>query len=244
MSYDYSPAHRAVEIVSIIVFAILEVLLIVQVVRGVQEVSSDDPVVGWWLVPTFLLAAWLTADFVSGCVHFLADRFGSEETPLVGANLVRPFREHHVDPRAITRHDFIETNGNNCFVCVPTQFGVYWFTPTAAVWGVWILGFTAVFMVTILMTNQFHKWAHLEDPPKGLVGWLQRYRLILSPGHHDIHHTPPFTNYYCITTGWLNPVLARLHFFPLMESLLIWLGLPHIDQQQPQPAAPEHATSS
>ena len=74
-----------------------------------------------------------------------------------------------------------------------------------------------MFTFLILLTNQFHKWSHLEDPP-AWVALLQRTRLILSPVQHEVHHTPPFDRYYCITTGWMNPPLDWIGFFPTCFS--------------------------
>jgi len=49
---------------------------------------------------------------------------------------------------------------------------------------------------------------------------MQRAGLILSPEHHAIHHAAPQDKYYCITVGWMNPVLERLRFFRILEAII------------------------
>lgn len=186
----------------------------------IHAYSIEETERGHWLLSTVvgaLLVGYLVADLASGLVHWGFDRFGTVETPLLGQNFVKPFRHHHVDPKDITRHDFIETNGNNClatviplalFCLLPLDFehaGVLFFVS--------MITFAAVFTFA---TNQFHKWSHEDDPP-AVVTWLQDKHLILPRDHHQIHHTFPYESHYCITTGWMNGILNKIHFWSTME---------------------------
>jgi hypothetical protein len=83
--------------------------------------------------------------------------------------------------------------------------------------------FSLLLCLCVFLTNQLHKWAHMEETPV-FVAWLQERGLNLSQEHHqehhDIHHESPYDTYYCITVGVWNPLLDRLRFFERTERLL------------------------
>lgn len=206
----YSRGVRRFEIASIVAYCCSMAWL----ASRLAALADDYP----WLMASAFMSGFVLADFVSGIVHWLADTWGSPDLPIVGQALIRPFREHHVDQKEITRHDFIETNGNNCFVSiVPAVCGAL--VPLSGACNVFIA--TAVFSVTlwVLFTNQFHKWAHLDDPPRW-ISVLQRLNLVLPRDHHAIHHSAPYAKYYCITVGWLNEPLHRVRFFQTLEWII------------------------
>lgn len=179
-----------------------------------------------WLVLFAIPLAIVTGDFVSGMVHWFADTYFSEDTPIIGSSLVKPFRLHHIYPKDICTHDLVTIIGNVCILAVPVLtlcLGLLWLAPESG-WVAFKVVCIALMAATTVATNQFHKWAH-EDEPSVLARWLQRSRLVLGPTHHQVHHTPPFNLHYCITNGWLNPLLNRIKFFRSLEAILSYVGI-------------------
>lgn len=181
------------------------------------------------LLPLGLLAS----DFTSGLFHWFFDNYGSPQTPVFGQT-IELFRVHHDLPEDICKSNFTLTVGHVCVWSVPMVLShlmvFFWMRPSA-LFCAWTVFFTTSHFF-LIMTNQFHKWAHLPQKPEWLL-WLQKYKLVLNAPHHQIHHTPPFDTYYCITTGWMNPLLYKIRFFPRMEALLARLGLPKADLSKP-----------
>jgi ubiquitin-conjugating enzyme E2 variant len=163
-----------------------------------------------------LVAGYVIADFFSGLVHWLADRYFDPKTPVLGPALIAPFREHHADALAMTRHDFFEISGNNSLVTIPLALAILSF-PTPTGFPLRVLTASAFGLgLSIIATNHFHCWAHVAHPPP-LARRLQNWGLILSPDRHARHHQGDHDNSYCVTSGWLNPVLDRFHVFARLE---------------------------
>jgi ubiquitin-conjugating enzyme E2 variant len=211
LARGYSAGIRRLEIASIAAFGVLSAMAVWRLWAHIPH--------NIWLVLLAVCTAFIGADFISGLVHWAGDTWCSPTTPVIGPALVRPFREHHVDQEAITRHDFVETNGNNCLVSLP-GVAASLLVPLDRGWpGIFLAVFLVALVFWVLMTNQFHKWAHLRSPPP-VIAWLQRLHLILPPAHHAVHHAAPFNKYYCITAGWLNWPLTAIRFFPALERII------------------------
>jgi len=190
---------------------------------ALQLVSRFDPrdFVG---IVSAIVFGILVADFMSGVVHWTADTWGSVRLPVIGKAFIRPFREHHVDPTAMTRHDFLETNGDNFLLVLPFAvcFVYKGFTHDALTLAEtyrWHL-FVFALGIFVLLTNQIHKWSHTYFGLPKWVEFLQKYHIILPRKHHRIHHVAPHETYFCITTGWCNYPLERIGFFQKLEWVI------------------------
>jgi len=156
----------------------------------------------------YVALAWLTADLVTGFVHWLEDRYGNPAWPVIGKHVIAPNIRHHADPRAFLAGNFFERNWTAAapalifaagFACV----GWYWFALVA--------GFSS-------LANEVHAWSH-QKCSRGIRG-LQLLGVLCPQEDHARHHTRPFDCYYCVMTGYLNPVLSFIRFWPSLEMLL------------------------
>ena len=187
-------------------------LLVVHAVR-----ISRFPSFEWWLVPVGLVGA-VSADFVSGVVHWAADTWGRETLPVIGRRLLRPFRVHHVNPDDFLRRGFLDVNGDVATIVAVFLLSAFAIS-TGTAWGRMAEVFMTAFCLVGLPTNQVHQWAHFHEVPR-VVDLLQRSGLILGRTAHARHHVSPFARNFCIATGWCNRPLTNLGLFPRLERLV------------------------
>ena len=178
-------------------------------------------------LPSFIIS-WIGGDIVTGLVHWFCDTYGTVNTPIIGHSLIRNFRSHHTYPKDLCISPFIYTVGHVEIVSLITlQQLIYLMTkfPHSIILSTFTFTYTVITFLT-LMTNQFHKWAHLEtEKVPGYVKILQKNKVILDPEHHQTHHSRPFNSNYCITHGLANPFLEKIKFFRTVEKILLRFGL-------------------
>jgi plasmanylethanolamine desaturase len=197
----------------------------------IVRLAGAGGIVSPWTLAAVVLGA-LCADFVSGMVHWGADTWFHESMPVLGRRLLHPFRVHHVNPDDFLRRGLLTVNGDVAILSLPILLSVF-VLPLGEPWGRLSATFLIAMAIVALPTNQVHQWAHMPAPPRW-VAWLQRRRIILSRADHLRHHRPPYAQYYCIATGWLNRPLARIGFFRRAERVVTALtGLqPREDDEQ------------
>jgi hypothetical protein len=198
----------------------------------------------------FVLAAlplgYLLADFGTGLAHWFCDTFFEENTFLIGPMLIRSFRDHHRDQLSITRHAFLELNGNNCCAVFPVAASLLLVDPSKG--SGWLFAYSTLlsFCLGTVATNQLHRWAH-EPNPNAFARFLQRLRLVLTPEHHAVHHAPPHRAHYCVTNGWANVVLEKVNFWRIAERALVAVGVPKSrgeeEHVEAQAAVPQDAVA-
>ena len=213
LAAGYTRAQHLTNIGGLLVFGTLSVYC---AYRIVATASAEDT--GWLALATLL--GIIVADVLTGIVHWACDSWGKPDSWVFGKVFIRSFREHHVDEKAITRHPFVQTNGEQTLAGFPMLLLLLYFgADLSELWSrfCFCLFFHVIFWA--IAANQFHKWAHQDDAP-ALANWLMRARLIIGRERHKVHHTAPYTTYYCMVTGWMNEPLHRIRFFRALEHIV------------------------
>jgi len=213
LEQGYHVSHRVYETCGMIATTTTAIWLL-------SRLASSHGVSAWW-IPLAMALGMCGADLVSGLVHWGFDTWGSVDTPVLGKLAIRTFRQHHIDPKAMLRHDFVETNGHNFALALTLTAGGLCVVPSHdASPGALFVGLGMLFVpFFVAVTSQIHKWAHMDEPPRW-VRPLQRARLLVSPAHHQKHHDAPHDSHYCITVGWLDGLLLHTRSFRGVEAVI------------------------
>jgi len=217
LASGYTTTKRTVEITSVSVFVILLIVSIMRIMSSVYFVRN------FWVTLCAFVFSMCIADFFSGIAHWGADTWGSLDTPFIGKSIIRSFREHHLAPTAMCKHDVFETNGDNCMITLPFMLlAATMNVKQDSLYSLFVHNFLVLLCLWVALTNQIHKWSHTYKP-SSFVTFLQNYRIILSRREHAVHHRNPFDKYYCITNGWLNPLLASIDFWKRLEGVITFI---------------------
>lgn len=159
-----------------------------------------------------LLLGWLIADLATGFLHYLEDRIGGPDWPIVGKHIIAPNRLHHVAPMDFLKQGFIERNWTTWLAALPLM----------ALW-IWFFGIDAVLVsasLAGLMANEIHGFAHRRDAPR-IIRVMQQTGFLQSRKGHARHHRPPQNSDFCTVSDWLNPWLEYFGLWRALDRLFL-----------------------
>lgn len=160
------------------------------------------------LILLMCVQAWMIADLLSGIFHWLEDRYGNPDWPIIGKYVVQPNLLHHTRPAALCEGGYWNRNNTTIITSAIGAACFYW-SPMML-----------IAFAILSQANEVHSWAHQKC--NGVIRALQKIGVLQSPRHHSIHHRRPFDRYYCVMTNYLNPVLNLVGFWLLLESI-VWV---------------------
>ena len=167
-----------------------------------------------------IILAWLIAEIISGVIHFIEDSYCKPEwkeskntlKQFIYKNITAPNILHHQRPAAMLEGNFWQRNNTSIIPAWIIALCIYLLGPTY--WPIW-LGF-----ILMGFANELHGWSHQKCSKP--IQFLQSIGILQHPKHHKIHHTRPYSQRYCVMSGWVNPILEFLYFWPALR-IMIWL---------------------
>lgn len=151
-----------------------------------------------------LFSSFVLADLGTGIFHWSVDNYGDKSTPIAG-NVIDAFQGHHRWPWTITKRQLANNIHKTCiaplFFTLPQL--LFLGGSDLSVEGGNSDLFFGSFWALVVLSQQFHAWAHMKpsEQPK-IVTKLQDMNILLGRKDHGAHHRSPFEGHYCIISGW------------------------------------------
>lgn len=186
-----------------------------------RAVGCVHPAVAALALLAGTLMGLFVADLLSGAAHWAFDTWFAEDHPIFH-RMVLVVREHHIAPQAMFGYPFYNDTGQlsvlALLVAAPVVVPItQWAGPSvftiAAMWASVVQSLCFVFML------EFHKCGHRKSAG-GLLGLMQRCRLLLSPAHHWRHHSGAYDTHYCLINGWADRVMDALGGWRAIERVV------------------------
>jgi hypothetical protein len=162
----------------------------------------------------YFITAWMTADLITGFIHWIEDRYLKAEWPIVGKWIAAPNELHHAEPRAFLENNY--WNRNNTTI-IPALLA-------AAVFGYFQMWWWMTIALMTSQANELHACAHRGNNPL-FIKTLQETGIVQNARMHAMHHVSPFATHFCALSSWLNPFLDRLNFWRALEYIVALFGI-------------------